>query len=108
MRVKTVLTASLWALGFAGVQAQSTDTITVHSDLNQSVLRREDRVALDHRSDLFGPRIKSIELDGYCDSVGENRYNDSLARQRVAAVKRYLQSKGIADTLFKVLQPEPF
>jgi outer membrane protein OmpA-like peptidoglycan-associated protein len=103
MLVKTVLTASLWELGFARVQAQPTDTITVHFDLNQSVLGREDRVALDHRLDLFGPRITSIELAGYCDSVGENRYNDSLARQRVAAVKKYLQSKGIADTLFKVL-----
>jgi outer membrane protein OmpA-like peptidoglycan-associated protein len=81
MGVKEVLTASLCAVGFAGVQAQSTDTITVHFDPNQSVLRREDRVALDHRFDLSGPRITSIELARYCDSVGENRYNDSLARQ---------------------------
>jgi outer membrane protein OmpA-like peptidoglycan-associated protein len=103
MGAKKVLIASLWALGFAGVQAQSTDTITVHFDLNQSVLRREDRVALDHRFDRSGPRITSIELAGYCDSVGGNRYNDSLARQRVAEVKKYLQSKGIADSLFKVL-----
>jgi len=103
MGVKTVLTTSLWALGFAGVQAQSTDTITVHFDLNQSVLRREDRVALDHRFDLFGPRITSIELAGYCDSVGENLYNDSLAWRRVAEVKKYLQSRGLADSLFKVL-----
>jgi outer membrane protein OmpA-like peptidoglycan-associated protein len=103
MGFKKVLTVLLWALGFAAVQAQSTDTITVHFDLNQSVLRREDRVTLDRRFNLSGPRIKSIELAGYCDSVGENRYNDSLARQRVAEVKKYLQSKGIADTLFKVL-----
>ena len=98
-----VLTASLCALGFAVVQAQSTDTITVHFDLNQSALRHDDRETLDHRFDLSGPRIRSIELAGYCDSVGENRYNDSLARQRVAEVKKYLQTKGIADTLFKVL-----
>lgn len=103
MVFKKVLTASLCALGFARAQAQSTDTITVHFDLNQSVLRREDRVTLDHRFGLSGPQIRSIELAGYCDSVGENRYNDSLARQRVAEVKKYLQTKGIADTLFKVL-----
>jgi outer membrane protein OmpA-like peptidoglycan-associated protein len=103
MGFKEVLTASLCALGFAGVQAQSADTITVHFELNQSVLRREDLATLDHRFDATRPRIKSIELAGYCDSVGENGYNDSLARRRVAVVKKYLQSKGIADTLFKVL-----
>lgn len=103
MGVKRFLTASLFGLGFGGVQAQSADTMTVHFDLNQSILRREDRVALDQRFVLSGPRITSIELAGYCDSVGENRYNDSLARQRVAGVKKYLQSRGIADTLFKVL-----
>lgn len=40
MGVKEVLTASLCAVGFAGVQAQSTDTITVHFDPNQSVPAR--------------------------------------------------------------------
>jgi len=75
----------------------------VHFDINQSVLRREARDTLDHRFDSSGRRITSIELAGYCDSVGENTYNDSLARQRVAEVKKYMQSKGIADTLFKEL-----
>jgi outer membrane protein OmpA-like peptidoglycan-associated protein len=103
MGFKEVLTASVCALGFAGVQAQFTDSMTVHFDLNQSALRHEDRVTLDRRFDTAGHRIKSIELAGYCDSVGENGYNDSLARQRVAEVKKYLKSKGIADTLFKEL-----
>jgi outer membrane protein OmpA-like peptidoglycan-associated protein len=103
MGFKNVLTASLCALGFAGVQAQSTDSLTVHFDLNESALRREERATLDRRFDSSGPRIKSIELAGYCDSVGENQYNDSLAQQRVAVVKKYLLSKRIADTLFKVL-----
>lgn len=78
MGVRKVLTACFYWLGFAGVHAQSTDSIAVHFDLNQSILRREDRVALDHRFELSGPRIASIELTGYCDSVGENRYNDSV------------------------------
>ena len=103
MGFRKVLTASLCVLGFAGVRAQPTDTLTVHFQLNQSALRREDRATLDCRFDSSGPRIKSIELAGYCDSVGVDQYNDSLARQRVAVVKNYLLSKGIADTLFKVL-----
>jgi outer membrane protein OmpA-like peptidoglycan-associated protein len=98
-----VLLISLCTLRFAGVQGKSTDTMTVHFDLNQSVLRPEDRVTLDQHFDHSAPRITAIKLAGYCDSVGENWYNDSLARQRVAEVKKYLQSKGIADTLFKVL-----
>jgi outer membrane protein OmpA-like peptidoglycan-associated protein len=103
MGFERILAASLCALGFAAVQAQSTDSMTVHFSLNQSVLQREDQATLDRRFGAAGPRIKSIELAGHCDSVGENQYNDSLARQRVGVVKKYLLSKGIADTLFKEL-----
>jgi hypothetical protein len=103
MGFRKILTGSLFALCFAGVQGQSAYTITVHFDPNQSVLRHDDQVTLDQQLDLSRARITSIELAGYCDSVGGNRYNDSLARQRVAVVKKYLQSKGIADTLFKTL-----
>jgi len=98
-----VLTTLLCVLGFAGGKAQSTDSMTVHFSPNQWSLQPEDQATIDRRFDAAGPRIKSIELAGYCDSVGENQYNDGLARQRVAVVKKYLLSKGIADTLFKVL-----
>ena len=103
MRVKTALPALLFALSFFCVHAQTADTMIVHFDLNQSLLRPDDRVALDDRFRHSKSLITSIELAGFCDSVGENLYNDSLAWRRVAEVKQYLESKGVADSLFKVL-----
>jgi outer membrane protein OmpA-like peptidoglycan-associated protein len=91
MPFKKVFAAFVCVLGFARAHAQSTDTFTVHFNLNESDLRREDQVTLDHRFDFKGRGITSIELAGYCDSVGENQYNDSLARRRIAEVKKYCQ-----------------
>ncbi len=103
MGCRNVLTASLCVLGFARGQAQSTNTMTVYFDFNKSALRREEQVAVDRRFNAAASLITAIELAGYCDSVGKYQYNDSLARQRVAAVKKYLLSKGVTDTLFTVL-----
>src|SRR5262249_22341145 len=83
---------------------QSTDTLTVHFASNESVLQPEDRVVIDRQFNLYKPRLKSIDLVGYCDNVGGLLYNDSLSLQRVVVVKKYLQSKGLADSLFKVVR----
>jgi outer membrane protein OmpA-like peptidoglycan-associated protein len=105
MRGAHLLPAFLTVLCFGGLQAQPADTLTVHFASNESVLLPADRAALDHRIDPALRRIASVQLFGYCDSVGANGYNDSLSRQRVRAVKEYLVAKGIADTLFRLLQP---
>lgn len=94
MQVKTALPALLFALSFFGVHAQTADTMIVHFDLNQSLLRPDDRVALDDRFRHSKSLITSIELAGFCGSVGENLYNDSLAWRRVAEAKQYLEIKG--------------
>lgn len=105
MRFRHFLLVSMFGLTLVDACAQTTDTLTVHFDYNQSMLTLMDRQLLDH---WFGPsthQITGIELAGYCDNAGEAPYNDSLSIQRIDAVKQYLQSKGVADSLFKTLKP---
>jgi outer membrane protein OmpA-like peptidoglycan-associated protein len=95
----------MFGLALTKTSAQRTDTLTVHFDYNQSVLVPADRQFLDHRFGPSSPPAVWIELAGYCDNAGEASYNDSLSIQRIDAVKQYLHSKGIADSLFKTLKP---
>lgn len=37
----------------------------------------------------------SLQLNGHCDAIGSDEYNNKLSNQRVAAVKKYLLSHGI-------------
>ena len=104
MKYKHFLTATLSLLGFASAEGQVTDSLTVHFASNESVLASEDQGAIDRRFNFYRPGLLSIELVGYCDNVGGDKYNDSLSDQRIAAVKKYLQSRGMADTLFKILR----
>ena len=40
-----------------------------------------------------------IEIQGYTDSVGADAYNLNLSRKRAEAVKAYLVSKGVNETV---------
>jgi peptidoglycan-associated lipoprotein len=51
---------------------------------------------------LENPRVRLI-LEGHCDDVGSNEYNDWLSLMRTSAVKEYLVEKGILPTSIKVL-----
>lgn len=96
-----LITASLCLLGLARAKAQTGDTLTVHFAFNQHALQPDDKAALDSRYAAFGSRILAIALTGYCDSIGDDPYNDTLSRQRIDAVRQYLHAKGLADTLFR-------
>jgi len=96
-----LVTGCLCLLGLAGAKAQPADTLTVHFAFGKYTLPSEDQAALDRRYAAFGPRILSVAFTGYCDSIGNDRYNDTLSRQRIDAVKKYLHAKGLADTLFR-------
>ena len=66
-------------------------------DFDKSVLRPAGRDALDD----FIAKTKGIDLEvmtavGHADRFGSNAYNQSLSERRVASVKAYLMSKGIA------------
>jgi OOP family OmpA-OmpF porin len=40
----------------------------------------------------------NVEIEGYCDWIGTDAYNQKLSLERAQTVKNYLVSKGIAET----------
>lgn len=71
----------------------------VFFDFDKSSLRTESFVELDKLIDLLqkNPTIK-IEIGGYTDNKGEDKYNQILSQKRSESVVNYLIQKGIAAT----------
>lgn len=46
--------------------------------------------------------IEKIFLQGHCDSIGNNEFNDALSSKRVNEVKTYFISKGFYEQLFEI------
>lgn len=72
---------------------------TVHFDFNKYDLTETTIYFLDSLSAHSGS-IRSIELTGHCDKIGNDTYNDQLSLRRIDAVKQYLLSKGLAESIF--------
>jgi outer membrane protein OmpA-like peptidoglycan-associated protein len=70
----------------------------VQFEQGQAVLLPSSFAALNKLAGLMtdNPRI-AIELRGHTDNVGEAEKNVVLSQQRVAAVKTYLVSRGVAE-----------
>ncbi|HEY4065069.1 MAG TPA: OmpA family protein [Puia sp.] len=76
-----------------------TDTMVIHFDYKRPEIRPQDRISIDNRLTLYARyRIISIDLYGYCDSIGSDRYNLQLSGERIAATIRYLQSGDMQET----------
>lgn len=54
---------------------------------------------LDEVVTIFGknPGMK-VDLQGHCDNIGTPEYNKNLSLKRANAIKKYLVSKGVAET----------
>ena len=83
-------------LGCCSARAQ--DSLVVYFPFNQSSLSATDAA----RVDSLGRSGHFVTLASYCDSVGSDRYNDSLAATRAAAVRERLVAAGLADSLISV------
>ena len=87
----------------APVSAKVTYTADALFDFDKSVLKPAAKTSLDN---LVG-QIKSLALEviiatGHTDSVGTDAYNQKLSVRRAEAVKKYLVSKGIADSRIQI------
>jgi outer membrane protein OmpA-like peptidoglycan-associated protein len=74
------------------------DTLIIHFDFNRSVIRPGDAELLD--SLIRTPGMVSVSIYGHTDSLGSDRYNDSLSLERAKAVRGYLIARGTSDSLF--------
>ena len=93
--------------------------IGVNFDFNKATLRPESYPILDNAAAILlaNPEV-NVEVAGYTDQIGSDKYNDGLSLKRADSVKKYLIAKGVSasslttigkgkrDLLFKENDPE--
>ena len=96
--MKTFTLSFLLLISFT-VFAQNNKSFTVHFDFNKHSLTKAATASLDSfiSAAKATGNILSIQLNGHCDAMGNDAYNDRLSRQRVATVKNYLLKNNIED-----------
>jgi outer membrane protein OmpA-like peptidoglycan-associated protein len=92
--MKLILTTAILMLSHV-LQAQQ--SFTVYFDFNKYELTPAARQSLDSFSKENYSLLSrmSFALQGHCDAVGNDGYNDQLSRKRVATVKKYFREQGI-------------
>ena len=78
---------------------QKTENITVYFKFNKYNLDSNEKSKLD--SLIMNKNIQHIILQGHCDSIGSNDYNDNLSMKRVLEVKKYLVSKNLNENIIE-------
>ncbi len=70
--------------------------IGVNFDFNKATLRPESYPILDNAASILlaNPEV-NVEIAGYTDQIGSDKYNDELSLKRANAVKKYLVAKGV-------------
>ena len=71
----------------------------MHFDFNKYNIRPQDAAVLDEASETLKahPNV-SLNVNGYCDSIGSVRYNLKLSQRRANAVVTYLAGHGVAES----------
>jgi len=71
----------------------------VHFDFNKANIRPQDAAVLDEAAESLKshPNV-SVDVNGYCDSIGKATYNLKLSERRADAVVNYLTEHGIAES----------
>jgi peptidoglycan-associated lipoprotein len=87
------------AAAAARAEAERAFANQVHFDYDKSEIRGEDQGILDWKVRLLQANESiTIRISGHADDRGSDEYNLALGNRRAAAAKRYLVSKGIAES----------
>jgi outer membrane protein OmpA-like peptidoglycan-associated protein len=79
---------------------QKTEKISVYFKFNKYDLDHTSKRKID--SLIRNNTIEQVFLQGHCDSIGDNKYNDALSQFRVDEVKRYMVSKNIQENIIEI------
>lgn len=68
-------------------------------DFNKATLKKEAYPILWHATQVMlqNPDLK-VEIQGYTDGIGSDKYNLKLSEKRAQAVKNYLAARGISES----------
>jgi peptidoglycan-associated lipoprotein len=86
-------------LAAAVARAKATLGDKIYFDFDKDDIRDDQRATLDAKVPILNanPAVK-IRIGGHTDDRGSDEYNLALGQRRAAAAKRYLVSRGIAES----------
>ncbi len=94
--MKTILTLLTVAIAITHSLAQKTTKETVGFDYNKSDLSADSKSKLDQAfGNIKSKDIAQINITGFTDSDGGDKYNKTLSEDRALTVLNYLAAKGI-------------
>lgn len=91
-----ILTTIFVLLAFVGL----CQTTSVYFKTNDFSLDIKAKRIIDSLSKINA--IQKIYLQGHCDSIGSNDFNDALSSKRVNAVKTHFLSNGLAEQIIEI------
>ena len=72
--------------------------------VNQSVIEPDYQTLLDSQADWIKENsISSVTIEGHADEQGTREYNLALGARRATAVRNYLVSKGISESVLSIV-----
>jgi outer membrane protein OmpA-like peptidoglycan-associated protein len=70
----------------------------VHFDFNKAKIRPGDAAILDEAADILKSHPSlTVDVNGYCDAIGSEKYNLKLSQRRADAVAKYLEQHGVPE-----------
>lgn len=71
------------------------EQLVINFDFNKSIVTKESTVKLDQIADAVNrsPKVTKVNIVGYTDEIGTDKYNNKLSVKRAHAVKEYLDTK---------------
>lgn len=80
--------------------SQKMEKLSVYFKFNEHVLDNKFKEKID--SLMRKNSVECVYLQGHCDFIGSNFYNDGLSTKRVLEVKQYLTSKNISESSIEI------
>ncbi|QIQ21629.1 peptidoglycan-associated lipoprotein Pal [Zophobihabitans entericus] len=77
---------------------------TVYFDFDKYNIKQDFTAALDQHAEFLRTHSSfSIVIEGHADERGTPEYNIALGERRAAAVKAYLQGRGVAESQISIV-----